>query len=190
MTAPTPPNPITTTTVFSFLGVFALLSLAYLLSLSVLPRSATGKTRFIFIWHLFDALIHLVFEGSFLYHSLFTFSTSVRSTQNPTLWGNPAISYGAKFSDNAFAKLWQEYALADKRWEVADVTVVTLELLTVLGGAPLAAWICWMLIKSERRVWWWITVLATAEIYGGWMTFGPEWMSGSHNLVTSWWMYT
>jgi hypothetical protein len=34
-----------------------------------------------------------------------------------------------------------------------------------------------------------VSVLAVAEIYGGWMTFAPEWVSGSENLATSSWMY-
>jgi len=28
-------------------------------------------------------------------------------------------------------------------------------------------------------------VLSTAELYGGWMTFCPEWLTGSPNLDTS-----
>ncbi|TGZ82284.1 Emopamil-binding protein [Ascodesmis nigricans] len=188
MSSPTP-SLITPTTINSFLGVFTLLFLSYALSLRLLPSSSTTKLRLIFIWHLFDLLIHLIFEGSFLYHSLFT-SSAVPSSITPTLFGTPHTSYGAKFSSAPFAKLWQEYALADKRWEVADVGVVSLELLTVVVGGPLAGWICVMLVRGERRVWWWVTVLATAELYGGWMTFAPEWLSGSGNLVTSWWVYT
>jgi hypothetical protein len=28
-------------------------------------------------------------------------------------------------------------------------------------------------------------VLCVGELYGGWITFGPEWVSGSKNLETS-----
>jgi len=35
-----------------------------------------------------------------------------------------------------------------------------------------------------------MVVLATGELYGGWMTFVPEWLCGSPNLDTSSWMLT
>lgn len=38
------------------------------------------------------------------------------------------------------ALLWQEYALADTRWGTSDPTVVAIELITVLGAGPLAAY--------------------------------------------------
>jgi len=72
------------------------------------------------------------------------------------------------------------------------LTVVSLELLTVGLGAPLALWICELLRRGEKggnRKWFWMIVLATAELYGGFMTFAPEWLSGSPNLDTSNWMY-
>ena len=34
-----------------------------------------------------------------------------------------------------------------------------------------------------------MTVLATGELYGGFMTFAPEWLTGSPNLVTDNFMY-
>jgi hypothetical protein len=50
------------------------------------------------------------------------------------------------------------------------LTVVSLELLTVGLGAPLALWICELLRRGEKggnRKWFWMIVLATAELYGG-----------------------
>ena len=62
---------------------------------------------------------------------------------------------------------------ADKRWANADATVVSLELLTVLIGAPLCFYICSLLAKGDRAAQFWIVVLSTGELYGGWMTFCP-----------------
>lgn len=190
---------ISPTTIFSFLLVLVLLLAAYFLSLLHLPTTATSKTRFIYIWHLFDSLIHLVFEGSFLYYSFFS---SIPSTPSlpphslpphsiPTLWGHRHVHYGAFHApaSASLAGLWKEYGKADIRWGRADVGVISLELLTVVVGGPLAAWICVMVARGEARRWWWITVLATAELYGGWMTFAPEWIGGNENLVTENWMY-
>jgi len=35
----------------------------------------------------------------------------------------------------------------------------------------------------------WIIVLAVGELYGGFMTFAPEWLTGSPSLDTSNFMY-
>ncbi|KAI5776563.1 Emopamil binding protein-domain-containing protein [Geopyxis carbonaria] len=187
MDAPAPL--ISTTTVLSFFLVLVLLFAAYAVSVFHLDSRASGKTRFIYIWHLFDALIHLIFEGSFVYYSLFS-SAPVPTSQSPALWGDRSVSYGAKYSSAPLAGLWTEYGRADRRWEEADVGVLSLEILTVIGGGALAAWICFMVARGQERRWFWISVLAVAELYGGWMTFVPEWISGSHSLDTSNPMYT
>lgn len=155
-------------TIGSFLLVAVLLALAYALSLSLLPSSASTKTRSIFIWHLFDSLIHFVFEGSFLYYSfLGSAATPLHGASPHVLWGDAARTYGAAHTDAPLARLWQEYAKADVRWGHADVGVVTLELLTVFAGGPLAMWICELVRRGDERAWFWIVVLATAELYGG-----------------------
>lgn len=46
--------------------------------------------------------------------------------------------YGANYGEGMFSRLWQEYAKADRRWGGTDVGVVSLEVLTVFVGAPLA----------------------------------------------------
>lgn len=79
--------------------------------------------------------------------------------------------YGANYGTTPFSRLWQEYAKADKRWGGTDLTVVSLELLTVFVAGPLALWICYLLSKDEKKgglkKWFWMIVLATGEIYGG-----------------------
>jgi len=81
------------------------------------------------------------------------------------------------------------YAQADKRWAGADLTVVSLELLTVFGAGPLAAYICWRIQRKNFSVPFWMVVLATGELYGGFMTFCPEWLTGNQNLDASNFMY-
>jgi hypothetical protein len=61
----------TSTTIFSLLGVVAILVAAYAASALLLSKSARAVDRYIFIWLAFDALIHFIFEGSFLYYSTF-----------------------------------------------------------------------------------------------------------------------
>jgi len=48
-------------------------------------------------------------------------------------------------------------------------------------------------VKGDPTRYYWIIVLCTAELYGGWMTFCPEWLIGSPALNTSnvlhFWVY-
>jgi len=61
----------------------------------------------------------------------------------------------------------REYANVDFRWGTADPTVVSLEILTVLGAGPLCCYIIGQLIKNDPARHYWIIVLSTAELYGG-----------------------
>ena len=117
--------------------------------------------------------------------------------------------YGSHYGSSPTAKLWQEYAKADKRWGGADLTVISLELLTVFGAGPLAAYVCELVRRRDNggKLWFFASILATGELYGGkrlvsrdlgwllvlklqgFMTFAPEWLTGSPNLDTSNFMY-
>jgi hypothetical protein len=154
------PNPhagagpvIDATTIISLLCVVALLAAAYAASIRLLPKSASVKTRILFVWHAFDALIHFFFEGSFLYNCFFVSyslptSFDVASRRHPRIklltppdvyWmGREDRLYGANYGEGPFSRLWQEYAKADRRWGGVDLGVASLEVLTVFVGAPLA----------------------------------------------------
>jgi len=61
----------------------------------------------------------------------------------------------------------REYAAADFRWGFSDPTVVSLEILTVLGAGPLCCYILTQLANDDPARHYWLIVLSTAEIYGG-----------------------
>ncbi|KAF7985571.1 hypothetical protein HWV62_3845 [Athelia sp. TMB] len=155
----------TVTSATSLAAVATLGLVAYLGAKALLPKNAKWQDRATFIWLAFDAMIHFSFEGSFL--ALSTFGRQVNTSVGP------------------FAEMWKEYARADYRWGFADETVVSLELLTVLGAGPLCCYILKQLVSDDPARHYWIVVLSTAELYGGWMTFCPEWLTGSPNLNTS-----
>ncbi|KAG6810779.1 hypothetical protein H0H92_010346 [Tricholoma furcatifolium] len=172
----------TLTSACSLGGVILVAIIANIGARICLPANARRTDKYTFIWlvhasiisattqiltllQAFDALIHFFFEGSFLYLSVFGRQVNT--------------------STGAFAEMWREYAAADFRWGTADPTVVSLELLTVLGAGPLCCYILLLLARSDPARHYWIVVLCTAEIYGGWMTFCPEWLTGSPNLDTS-----
>ncbi|KAI0801927.1 Emopamil-binding protein [Irpex lacteus] len=145
-------------------------SLAFIASIGVVawvstPNNARGMDRFTWIWMVFDALIHFSFEAIFLYYSVFGRQVNTSSGILP--------------------EMVKEYALADLRWGFAEPTVVSLEILTVLIAGPLACYILRLLASNDPSRHYWIVVLCTMELYGGWMTFCPEWLTGSPNLVTS-----
>jgi len=155
----------TATSAYSLGFVSAIGVVAFLSANAFLPKRATSIDRFTWIWLMFDALIHFSFEAIFLYYSVF---------------GRQVAT-----SDGILPEMVKEYARADLRWALADPTVVSLEILTVLGAGPMAAYVLKQLAADDPARHYWIIVLCTAEIYGGWMTFCPEWLTGSPNLVTS-----
>lgn len=141
---------------------------AYLCSLYMLPSNCSLKTRLIYLWLSFDCICHLALEGWFVY----------LSTQSRTV----------NSCSGLFAYVWQEYAAADARWGTADPTLVSMEWVTVLLAGPLAGYCAWLLRKHDATYHFWVVVLSTAELYGGWMTFAPEWLTGSRALATSDWL--
>jgi hypothetical protein len=197
--------------VLSLLSTLALLGAAYGASVKFLGPSTKLKMRVLFVWHMFDALIHLFVEGGFLANVFFTyvelpkgFSTKGASSSTGGFWGRGAATplsaaeeaarkllrftppdvfwlgdrdrlYGVSYGANPLALLWQQYAAADRRWGGTDLTVISLELLTVVIGTPLALWICYQIVQGEKstqgkvvyKKWFWMIVLATGELYGG-----------------------
>ncbi|KAH6917697.1 ebpl-prov protein [Coprinopsis sp. MPI-PUGE-AT-0042] len=154
-------------------GVGALGLIASAAANAYLPKNAKWQDRYTFIWLTFDALIHFLYEGTFVYYS--TFGRTVNT------------------SPGFIPDIWKEYALADLRWGTADPTTVAIEIITVLGCGPLCFYILYLLAKQDSARYFWIVVLSTAEIYGGWMTFAPEWLIGSPSLDTAspfnFWVY-
>ncbi|SRR6266851_9822292 len=100
-------------------------------------------------------------------------------------------------------------------YATTDPTAVSIQLLTVFGTAPLSAFIAYQIVKGDPTRYYWIIVLSTAELYGGyvaplfsllcfppgppkqkkpikmcvrlfrWMTICPEWFTGSLALNIS-----
>lgn len=113
------------TTVLSLFSTVAILGAAYAASLALLPKNASTKIRALFVWHAFDALIHFLLEGSYLYNCFFTYTTLPELlSKNPSLSTSAAVSqylppniyflglkdrvYGPEYGNNPFAALWME----------------------------------------------------------------------------------
>ena len=107
------------------------------------------------VWFSIDALTHLTIELGYLVLALTTTAAK---------------------SDSFLAKIWKEYARADRRWQERDVGIISVEAATVAVGV-----LCIMQIIAVYRKLPWRhalqIVICVAELYGGWMTFAPEWLS-------------
>ena len=125
---------------------------------------ATATLSFIdkvtLVWFLIDAFTHLTIELGYVYLAL-------NSTASKT--------------DNFLGFIWREYGRADARWAVRDPTVISIEIATVFVGLLCVVNIFAILQKNSNRHVLQI-IICTAELYGGWMTFAPEWLEGSPNL--------
>ncbi|XP_048747235.2 emopamil-binding protein-like [Ostrea edulis] len=140
---------------------------AFVFAFSV-GKSQSRINKLIIAWLVFDALIHFTLEGPFVYWSLVS---TVEKSKHFT------------------AQVWKEYALADKRWGMSDPTIVSLEILTVFITGPLAVWLIYIVLKKKPYRHFIQIVLCVCELYGGWMTFCPEWLTGSKNLKTDNFLY-
>ena len=119
------------------------------------------------IWFIIDGMTHLTMEAFYLYF---------------------AFGCTAKNSDSPWAFIWNEYSRADSRWNVRDTNVMCLELITVCLFGPLcllASFAVWSKKPWRHAL---QLIICTAELYGGWMTFGPEWIDGSPHLDGSDWI--
>lgn len=114
-------------------------------------------------WYVIDAFTHLSIELGYLIL---------------------ALTSTAEKSDTHLGWLWREYGRADHRWAVRDPTVISIEILTVFVGILCLFQIYGTYSKSSWRHPLQI-IVCVSELYGGWMTFCPEWVDGSKNLDTS-----
>lgn len=203
--ATSPPFTLDLGTGLSLALAFSFMPAAQLLASAVLPKNVAKKLYWVFVWCAYDFLTHSIIEGSYLYHCFFSYETILITSDHPHpaslgskgpyFLGYSDRSYGSLYSESPMARLWQEYAKADSRWGGADLTVISLELLTVFLAGPAAAYICYLIAKLsntrnvtesarlEARMWLVAIILSTGELYGGFMTFAPEWLSNNSSLA-------
>lgn len=133
-----------------------------------LGRGRGAADRAALAWLCYDTLVHCALEGSFVYLSFM---------------GNIADSEGF------IASLWKEYGKADARWLHFDPTIVSVEILTVVLDGSLSLVLMYAIVKEKYYRHFIQITLCVCELYGGWMTFSPEWLMGSPNLSTNNWLY-
>lgn len=124
--------------------------------------------RHILAWLLWDIIIHTTLEGPFTVISLLG---SVKNSQS------------------FLAAPWKEYGKADARWLVSDPTIVSLEIATVFFVTPMCLVLIYAICKKRYYRHFIQISVCICELYGGWMTFGPEIITGSQSLKTDNFIY-
>ncbi|XP_062236154.1 emopamil-binding protein-like [Platichthys flesus] len=124
--------------------------------------------KWILLWLFYDVIVHLTLEGPFVYMSLVG---TLQSSESP------------------LAELWREYSKADSRWLVFDPTIVSIEILTVVLDSVLGVLLIYAILNDQYYRHFLQITLSVCELYGGWMTFCPDWLMGSPHLDTSSWLH-
>ncbi|XP_023281888.1 emopamil-binding protein-like [Seriola lalandi dorsalis] len=127
-------------------------------------RRSSVKDRWILLWLYYDVIVHLTLEGPFVYMSMVG---TVQTSEGP------------------LAELWREYGKADSRWLVSDPAIVSIEILTVVLDSLLAVLLIHAILRDKYYRHFLQITLSVCELYGGWMTFCPDWLIGSPHLNTS-----
>uniref|UniRef100_A0A9L0I7T6 EBP like n=1 Tax=Equus asinus TaxID=9793 RepID=A0A9L0I7T6_EQUAS len=165
-----------------------------------LGRGRGAADRGALAWLCYDALVHFALTQM---DNKREFTQRVTESQEDTRAGILMAGHspeGRPFvylslvgniadSDGLIASLWKEYGKADARWLYFDPTIVSLEMLTVVVDGSLALVLIYAIVKEKYYRHFIQITLCVCELYGGWMTFAPDWLMGSPNLNTNNWLY-
>uniref|UniRef100_A0A8D3C226 EXPERA domain-containing protein n=1 Tax=Scophthalmus maximus TaxID=52904 RepID=A0A8D3C226_SCOMX len=118
--------------------------------------------RWILLWLFYDVIVHLTLT-----------QTLSPVCLSPVCLSPVCLSVG------------REYSKADSRWLVSDPTIVSIEILTVVLDSVLGVLLIYAVLKDQYYRHFLQVALSVCELYGGWMTFCPDWLIGSPHLDTS-----
>lgn len=157
------------------------------------PKTAAQKSgRRIYIWHIFDACIHFIHEGIFLYHCFFVYGPVLPesiTTAGPAgkteprfvgghHWTTPGVYflnkpdrvYGPHRGNSMFARMWMDYAKADWRWAGTDLSVISVESFMLFVVGPMGIWVAEKIRRNggiiSKKAAFWMAVIAAFETFG------------------------
>uniref|UniRef100_A0A672PLJ4 EBP like n=1 Tax=Sinocyclocheilus grahami TaxID=75366 RepID=A0A672PLJ4_SINGR len=151
-------------TVYSLLACVAQFAVGFVFAQKC-GNKCSAVDRWVLVWLFYDAMVHFTLVSAKVYKS--------------TWWNKTICQFCVR----------KEYGKADERWLYSDPTIVSLELLTVVLDGTLALLLVYAIIKDKHYRHFVQITLCVCELYGGWMTFCPDWLIGSPNLNTSNWLY-
>jgi len=150
-------------------GIISLIFIAFVLFVSydlgrrLTPKGSPGLDRVVQTWMVWVILIHMSMDIPFTIISL---------------------TGTVKDSTSFFALQWKEYGKTDTRWLVSDPTIVSQDVIHILVITPLCMLLVHAIHKRQTYRHWLQTIIGTASVYAGFMTFGPEIFSGCPHIVT------
>uniref|UniRef100_A0A8B9KTT0 EXPERA domain-containing protein n=1 Tax=Astyanax mexicanus TaxID=7994 RepID=A0A8B9KTT0_ASTMX len=183
-------------TVLSLLACAAQLAAGYIFA-QIWGRKCSSTDRWVLVWLFYDAIVHITLVSELNLHCGLNLDFILTPSSSPvlisTVQEGPFVYMSlvgtVATSDNILAELWKEYGKADQRWLHSDPNIVSLELLTVVLDGFLALLLVYAIVKDKHYRHFVQITLCVCELYGGWMTFCPDWLIGSPNLNTSNWLY-
>ncbi|XP_046519605.1 emopamil-binding protein-like isoform X1 [Equus quagga] len=143
-----------------------------------LGRGRGAADRGALAWLCYDALVHFALTQM---DNKREFTQRVTESQEDTRAGILMAGHSPEGR--------KEYGKADARWLYFDPTIVSLEMLTVVVDGSLALVLIYAIVKEKYYRHFIQITLCVCELYGGWMTFAPDWLMGSPNLNTNNWLY-
>ncbi|CAG8564183.1 13423_t:CDS:2 [Ambispora gerdemannii] len=153
------------TAIYSLLFTLLLITVSFVAAYGFLSREKFKTSeKYVFAWLTWDALVHFILEGSFVYMSV--------------------LGRTVETSSGRMAELWKEYGKADSRWLIAEPTVVSIEIPTFIVCGPLSVLVLWAIIKDHPIRHPLQFLLCTCELYGGYLTWMPEYLTGNKSLAT------
>ncbi|CAG8606827.1 5715_t:CDS:2 [Ambispora leptoticha] len=152
------------TAIYSLLFTLLLFIVSFVVAYNFLSREKFKTSeKYVFMWLTWDALVHLILEGSFVYMSIL--GRTVETSSGP------------------MAELWKEYGKADSRWLIAEPTVVSIEIPTFILCGPVSVLVLWAITKDHPIRHPLQFLLCTCELYGGYLTWMPEYLTGNKSLA-------
>jgi len=135
--------------IISVVYTLMMLVVSVRLGKSLIPKGSSSLERVVQTWMVWAIVIHATVEGPHLVLSL---------------------KYSVKDSTSYFARQWQEYGKADKRYLVSDPLIVSLELIFATMVTPLCALLVYAIYKSLSYRHPLQIVIATSHIFGGYIS--------------------
>uniref|UniRef100_A0A3Q3EHV2 EBP like n=1 Tax=Kryptolebias marmoratus TaxID=37003 RepID=A0A3Q3EHV2_KRYMA len=149
--------------------VCSLQVLAAVLLTGMFSGQSSPMDRWVLLWLFYDVIVHLTLVGGICSFLFVVFSMS-------------QFLFIESF-------VWKEYSKADSRWLVSDPIIVSVEILTVVLVSLIALLLIHAILNDKYYRHFLQIALSVCELYGGWMTFCPDWLLGSPHLDTSNWLH-
>jgi len=177
-------NVVNDITVLCLLLTIIIPFIAYVVSKILLHKKTEKTIRLIYVWYLSNAVFYLVFGTSYVYYSF-------KACSKTQFIGHGAgrTHCGVAFSDNLNALVWREYSRADSRFAENDQMILSMQIFATVVHGMIGGLICWLIWYNKRISWFWLAVVAMADVYGTFLRVCTEWLGEWKHWRVENWLY-